>query len=212
MNIIGLLLIISTLLLSPVCQANGASEASEKPEKEVWIYPQIGVSLPQPLTVGIEAFRTNAENIKIFIDTGYFQYPFSSSPRTFKEFSVNAGVRYYPFNNWFYTSGALGYRWLSYSLSDISALRGIDGEILANALGIHLTTFYTSIAFGFNVHVSSRVIFGFEIGAQLPIMGSAAQEIQTSSGTTTTGAEGFSRIARFPIPQITLFRLSWMLD
>jgi hypothetical protein len=207
MNIIGLLLITFTLLLSPVAQGD---VSIEEMGRKVWIYPQLGISLPQPLTIGIEAFRTNAENIKVFIDTGYFQYPVSSP--TIKEFSVNAGVRYYPFNNWFYTSGGLGYRWINYSRSDFGALRGIDGEILANALGIHLMSYYASIAFGFNVHVSNRVNFGFELGAQIPFMGSAAQEIVTPTGTTSQGTDAFARWARFPIPQITLFRLSWMLD
>ncbi len=209
MNTIGSSLIIFLSLLS--LDLHASATTSEAKEKSTLFYPQFGISLPQPFTIGVEAYRIGAEDLRVFIDTGYIQLP-QIGAVVIKEFSVNAGVRYYPWNNWFYTSGALGYRWLNFSTSSIGALKSADGEVLANTLAINFMSFYTAIAFGFNVYASSKINFGFEIGAQLPMMGSSSQEIELNSTKEVTGSDAFARIARFPIPQITLFRLSWILD
>src|SRR5690242_15716391 len=83
---------------------------------------EFGLSFPQPVTLGVEASCQGTEgfckeNLKFFGNIGVFKLPLADGSRSFSIFSAELGTRYFPFSFPLYFSGALGYRFVTFTTS-----------------------------------------------------------------------------------------------
>ncbi len=175
-----------------------------------------GISVPQPLTVGWEMDSLAIPELHFFAEGGYFYLPLSSRLKNFSVWSVQAGARYFPFQNWVYFSGALGYRQLGLG-ADISNLK-MDGVSLANQANLSLKAALLNLCAGGQWFLSPKVALSAEIGFQLPIPllhGGSTSIIQDQPDGTDLGVDdqdALERITGMLLPQIALVRFIWYID
>jgi hypothetical protein len=183
--------------------------------------PEVAVSLPQPLQIGARAFCEGdeffcKENLHAFMNAGYFYLPISS--KSISAMSAELGARYFPFGKIFYLSGGVGYR--AITLSADTSLFEIDDETIATDSQLNLRTLYFASALGASFSLSETLSISFDVGLQSPIMGSGNIHLSNdNTGEHSNNSDllrvdsdpAVSRIARLPLPRITLFRLTWTL-
>jgi len=182
------------------------------------ISPDLSLSFPQPIQVGFEFTRTPISRWRIFGETGIFSVPVRSSDRNFKMFSVQSGIRFFPKDHGLFSMVGFGFRQASFS-TNTSAFK-IDDEVLATEGRMKVSTFFIQVGVGMTFHLSERLIFGMDAGYQLALLGRASlffsnsqtQQNSSSSELLTVRSNSLERIARLGIPQITLIRLSYLMD
>ncbi len=178
--------------------------------------PEILISLPQPLQLGVEIYRE--ESFRYFADFGVFKFPFSASTKSVSLISTAVGVRYFPWNGRFYGTLGVGFSRIAIS-TDVSALK-LDGEQLASFAHVVFSAFFIGPALGVSFDLSTRLRLAIEIGVRIPVLFSGSLEmIDKTTGATSANSEtlkvsqgqAMSRIAGLVLPTLTLLRFTWLL-
>jgi hypothetical protein len=191
----------------------------EDKQYRIHLAPEFLVTAPQPLLLGLEAFYERLPEIKFFFDGGYVQFPFSIESKGIKELTLETGIRYSPFQNWFRFGLGLGYRKIGF-FTNISAFQ-IDGETLATGAQLNLSTFYLSPMIEALFQVSEHVDIGFGLGLQIPLFYSGTMNLENqnngnnSSNTDVLSVDSLgsmTRIAGLVLPRLTLFHLVWRFE
>lgn len=173
------------------------------------------VAIPQPLTIGVQAHRTNQPNLDAFYEAGFFKYPLSSATRSGSDYTFEAGLRYHPFSNWFYVSGELGFRHIGLNV-DISNLKQ-DGVALANTATLSVGTFFAGFLVGGEWRLGERFALAFDLGLQLALIHTGGITINADPSQTdgtdnsVDDQKELKRISGLPLPQIAVFRLIWYI-
>ena len=195
--------------------------ASEMPMPQVYAPPLVvtafttAITFPQPLMIGIQTHRSDTPNWDAFYEAGFFKYPLTSSKRSGADYSMELGVRYHPFSNWFYACSELGFRHIGLNV-DISNLKQ-DGVALASTAQGSIGTFFTGLLVGGEWHLSKGVAIAFDLGYQFALLHTGSITIVTdpsqNDGTDNSvdDSKEMKRISGLPIPQIALLRLVWYI-
>jgi hypothetical protein len=204
---------VNTPTMNPTIEAQ--SESSRQNSKK-WVNAfTTSVSFPQPLMIGIETHRADTPYIAAFYEAGFFKYPITTSTRSVSDYSMEAGIRYHPFHNWFYLVSELGFRHIGINV-DISNLKQ-DGVALANTAQGSIGTFFTGLLAGGQWQLGQSFALAFDLGYQFAIFHTGSITINTDpsqeDGTdySVDDAREMKRISGLPIPQIALFRLVWYI-
>lgn len=176
----------------------------------------LGITVPQPLSVGYELIYSWAPNFHFFAEGGYFKLPLSGRLKSISTWSVQAGTRFFPkVDGWLYVGGALGFRQIGLG-TDISNLK-LDGVSLANSADLTLNAVIVGVTVGGQWHLSEKLSFNVELGVQLPIPGlhggntQIVQDVPDGTDLSVDDEDALERITNLPVPQIALFRLIWAL-
>jgi hypothetical protein len=174
-----------------------------------------GMVLPQPLSLGYEYIHPNLDQFHFYAEGGYFYWPLSSRLKSISAWSLQAGTRFFPLQNWFYVSGALGFRQIGVG-ADISSLK-MDGVSLANSADLKLNAAIVGIALGGQWSINADMALGVDLGVQLPIPllhGGTTEIIQDQpdgSDLSVDDSAALYRISGMPVPQIALIRFIWYI-
>ena len=175
-----------------------------------------GITVPQPLTVGYELTYPELPELHFFAEGGYFYFPLSGRLKKISVWSIQAGARYFPFSDWFYATGALGFRQVGLG-TDISNLK-LDGVSLANNADLTLNAAIFDVGVGGQWFLSPKVAFSVELGVQLPIPGlhggntTIVQDVPDGTDLSVDDSDALERITNIPLPQIALVRFIWYID
>ncbi len=176
-----------------------------------------GITVPQPLMLGYEWIDPEvSSSIHFFAEGGYFKLPLSGKLKSFSIWSVEAGARFFPFENCWFLSGALGFRQIGLG-TDISNLK-LDGVSLANNADLTLNAAIFDLAVGGQWSLSPKVAISVQLGVQLPIPGlhggstSIVQDVPDGTDLSVDDSDALSRITNIPIPEIALVRFIWYID
>lgn len=173
------------------------------------------IAVPQPLTIGVQVHQDAVPSLDAFLEGGFFKYPLTSSSRSFSDYSFEAGLRYHPFQNWFYTTGEIGFRHIGVTV-DISNLKQ-DGVALANSATLSLGTFFFGLLIGGEWDLSQNISFAFDLGMQFALIHTGGITIQADPsqdpGTdlSVEDAAEMKRISGLMLPQVALARLIFNL-
>lgn len=198
-------------------EAAVTADPSAEPGK-LRISPEAAIALPQPIKIGAELALPGLSRLRPYGDAGYAWVPFSSGSKSLRVYSLEAGARYFPWEERFFASAALGFRYLGFS-TDVSSFK-IDDQAVATDGTIATKAFYAGLTLGAEFPLTSKLSFGFDIGLQIPLVAWGSLDLSDSTtGADSSNSEllavdsnGISRIAKLVLPQITLFRLRWNLD
>ena len=174
-----------------------------------------GMTLPQPLSLGYEHILSELPQFHFFAEGGYFYWPLSSRLKNISAWSLQAGTRYFPLHNWFYVSGALGFRQLGVG-ADISNLK-MDGVSLANTADLKLNAAILGVAMGGQWNINADMALAVDLGVQLPIPllhGGTTEIIQDQPDGTdldVDDSDALYRISGMVVPQIALIRFIWYI-
>ncbi len=175
-----------------------------------------GISVPQPLTIGWELDDLSIPQLHYFAEGGYFYLPLSTRLKDISIWSIQAGARYFPFQNWLYFSGALGFRHIGLG-ADISSLK-MDGVSLANDANLSLNAAVANLCAGGQWFLSPHVALSAELGLQLPIPGlhggstTIVQDVPDGTDLSVDDADALRRITGMSLPQIALIRFIWYIQ
>ncbi len=173
------------------------------------------LGLPQPITIGVQAHRVEQPNLDAFYEAGFFKYPLSSSTRSFSDYTIQAGLRYHPFSNWFFTTGEIGFRHVGVNV-DISNLKQ-DGVALANTATLSMGTLFFGALVGGEWKLSSHFALAFDLGIQIALIHTGGITINADpsqdDGTDNSVDDDkeLKRISGLPLPQIAILRAVWYL-
>ena len=214
-----LCILVGQILLVNLASGETAPEetAREKiePEKLYNLALNTSVGLPQPLLFGVQIHPLSLPKWDAFYEFGFFKYPLKSASRSFSDYCIEVGVRYHPFNNWFYTSGELGFRHIGVTV-DISNLKQ-DGVALANTATISLGTYFFGLLAGGEWKLTERLSLGADLGIQFALLHTGGISIRGNpalddgSDLTVDDHKEMSRISGLTLPQIALFRFIWYI-
>jgi len=174
------------------------------------------ITVPQPLALGYEVIYPSIPELHFFAEGGYFVMPLSGHLKNASVWSIQAGARFFPFDNWFYLAGSLGFRQVGLG-TDISNLQ-VNGVSLANTADLRLNAAILGLAVGGQWFLSPKVAFSFDLGVQLAIPllhgGNTSIVQDTPDGTdlSVDDADALYRITSIPLPQIALVRFIWYID
>ena len=174
------------------------------------------ITVPQPLSLGYEIMDSDLPALHFFAEGGYFKLPLSGKLKNFSVWSVQAGARYFPFENCWFLSGALGFRQIGLG-TDISNLK-LDGVSLANNADLTLNAAIFDLAVGGQWNLSPKVAISVQLGVQLPIPGlhggstSIVQDVPDGTDLSVDDSDALSRITNIPVPEIALVRFIWYID
>jgi hypothetical protein len=185
--------------------------------------PEITAALPQPIEVGAAASCSLhsvfcRSDLKYFVDGGFLRLPFLPADRIASISSIEFGARFLPFRVPIYLAGAFGYRHITYAANVSSFKIGEDATISTGS--IDLSTIYFSPRVGADLHLSTHLNLGFDVGYQIPLIHYGSLYLvnnQTGANSTnspqlnTNSSEPMSILAGRWIPEITFLRLSWMM-
>ena len=184
-------------------------------ENSSFIYaPEFGVTFPQPIRIGVEA-RTDTK-VRYFFGGGYIKYPFSESTHQFSVMSFEGGARYFPHFYGLYAGLGLGYRRVGVT-TNVSAFQ-IEGQAIATSASLALNTIYLFPSIGINFGLTKKLFIGFDIGVQYALAAWGSLNMNADGLTTNPNdlqvdnGPAMNRVAGLLVPEITLFRLSWVLD
>lgn len=190
--------------------------------EEVQIYDEwaitSAITVPQPLTIGIQKKLDPFFPISVFLEGGWFKYSFGENKsRSVKDYSIITGVRFNPFYNWLTLTGEFGYRHIGVNV-DISNLK-MDGVSLANTAQLGVNTFFMGLLVGGQWFISENVALGFDVGLQFAVPfvhggGVTIKQIpgqEDGSDLSVDDEEVMKRISGIPIPQIALLRAVFYL-
>jgi hypothetical protein len=176
------------------------------------------ITVPQPLTIGIERKFDVENQLSAFLEGGWFKYSFGEGKsRSVKDYSIISGVRYRPFLNWLTLTGELGFRHIGVQV-DISNLK-MDGQSLANTATLGVNALFLGILVGGQWLISENVAVGFDVGLQMsvPLAHGGKVDIRQNpsqvdgSDLSVDDEEVMKRISSIPIPQIALARFVWYI-
>jgi hypothetical protein len=176
------------------------------------------ITVPQPITIGVERKLDAIDQLSVFFEGGWFKYSFGENKsRSVMDYTLVSGVRYHPFLNWLTLTGELGFRHIGVTV-DISNLK-MDGQSLANTAHMDVNALFAGILVGGQWFLSQRVAIGFDVGLQFSVPlahGGAVDIIQSpdqvdGSDLTVDDEEAMKRISGIPIPQIALVRFVWYI-
>ncbi|MBS1957880.1 MAG: DUF3575 domain-containing protein [Bdellovibrionales bacterium] len=173
------------------------------------------ITVPQPLSVGLEAIPSFDPDLSFFVEGGYFRLSFGNN-RILNDWTAMVGVRYHPWSDWFLIGIEFGYRHVGFN-ADISSYKS-DGEApLASSAGLSLNTVFFGLIVGGQWPLSENVSIGVDLGAQLsPISwGNVTVNADQSAADPTDpyvdASDAMGRISKLPLPQIALVRLIWYI-
>ena len=175
-----------------------------------------GITVPQPLALGYEITYPDLPELHFFAEGGYFYLPLSGRVKKISVWSLEAGARYFPFDNWLYFSGALGFRQIGLG-TDISSLK-LDGVSLANNADLTLNAAIVGVSMGGQWFLSPKLAISAELGVQLPIPllhgghTSIVQDVPDGTDLSVDDTDALYRITSIPLPQIALVRFIWYID
>ena len=178
---------------------------------------QLAIGIPLPLELGLEyrcegAIIFCSQSVRYFAMGGYFRYPlFSSADRALRFAGARAGLRV-DLLPWLYTSGTLGYRYLSLT-ANMETFK-VEGENLASSatLSMHGLTFQPAV--GMEWGLGRGWSLGFELGAQLVFASWGGFTLEGAGDTSATtlrvdgAATPLRRIAGLTLPAVSLLKLS----
>lgn len=187
-------------------------------QSEWKLSPEVTLSFPQPLKVGFEFAATPHARWRSFGEAGIFSVPFHSRIRNIQMFSVQGGIRYFPKKDGLFSIIGFGFRQASLS-TNTSAFK-IDDEVLATDGRMSLRTLFVHLGIGITFDLTEKLIVGMDAGYQLALLGGASlsfsnsqtQQDSSSSGLLAVRSDSLGRVARLGVPQVTLMRLSYLLD
>jgi len=176
------------------------------------------ITVPQPLTIGVERKLDDIRRLAVFFEGGWFKYSFGEeNSRAVMDYTLMSGVRYHPFSNWLTLTGELGFRHINVNV-DISNLK-MDGQSLANTAEMNVNALFAGLLIGGEWFLSRRVAIGFDLGVQFSVPlahgGNVAIEQDPDqvdgSDLSVDDEEVMKRISGIPLPQIALVRFVWYI-
>lgn len=220
-SLIGVFFILASISFqaqaSDDAAASAANAAAPSGFFKGWkIAPEFMIALPQPLKLGVEAYKN--PSIRPVFNFGYIKIPLGKG-RSVTAASVEAGARFSPWAKWNFFGAAFGYRHLNLT-TDISAFK-IEDESLATLASVDLNTFYFAPTVGCRFSLTERLFIGFDVGTQIPLISSGSLRLEdTETGQNSDNNDrlridsdrSMSRVAGLLIPQVTLVRLTWYLN
>ena len=184
-------------------------------ENSSFVYaPEFGVTFPQPLRIGVEA-RTDTK-VRYYFGGGYFKYPLGSSTHQFSVMSFDGGARYFPHFYGLYASLGLGYRRVGVT-TNVSAFQ-IEGQAVASSASLALNTIFFFPSIGINFGLTKKLFIGFDIGVQYALIAWGSLNMNADGLSTNSNdlqvdnGPAMNRVAGLLVPEITILRLSWVLD
>ena len=174
------------------------------------------ITVPQPLSLGYEVIYPGLPALHFFAEGGYFKMPLSGHLKNASVWSVQAGTRFFPFENWFYAACTLGFRQVGLG-TDISNLQ-VNGVSLANTADLKLNAAIFGVAVGGQWSLSPKVAISFDLGVQLAIPllhggnTSIVQDNPDGTDLSVDDSDALYRITSIPLPQIALVRFIWYID
>lgn len=153
-----------------------------------------GVGLPQPLTLGLS--YALSDNARAYVQGGYFRYPLIGGAQAFGISSLELGWR----------SNLTEHLELSLFSGYRSVVASMNQGAIPATLGFR--TWYAGVFVGWNYRVSRWLEGAFGLGVEFAVLGAAAMSFSDGGGTTWESSPALSRVARWPLPRVTLFRLS----
>jgi hypothetical protein len=174
-----------------------------------------GMVLPQPLSLGYEYINPDLDRFHFFAEGGYFYWPLSTRLTNVSAWSIQAGARFFPVNDWFYLSGALGFRQIGVG-ADLSSLQ-MDGVALANRADLKLNAAILGVALGGQWSINADMALAVDLGVQLPIPllhGGTTEIVQDQPDGTDLSvddSDALYRISGMLVPQIALIRFIWYI-
>ncbi len=177
--------------------------------------PQLHIGFPQPLQLGCQIFSD--PTFRVFSDIGFIRFPPSGDSKFIRLFNYQVGTMWFPFNSWFFLSGAMGYRRIGLA-ADMSGFK-IGDQVVSSKGEIDLHTFYFAPSFGILMNISERISLGIDFGAQIALYSvgnmnfsnDKGEDSSNSADLATDSSRAFSRIAALLVPQVTLIKLVWRL-
>lgn len=173
------------------------------------------ITVPQPLSIGLEAVPESNRDLSFFVEGGYFRLSFGNN-RILSNWTVMSGVRYHPFSDWFLIGLQFGFRHIGFN-ADISSYKSEGEAPLASSAGLSLNTVFFGLIVGGQWSLSKNVTLGVDLGAQLsPISwGNVGVNVDQNSADPTDpyvdASDSLGRISKLPIPQIALVRIIWYI-
>lgn len=189
-------------------------------QAEVQFGPEVSVSLPQTLQLGVEGYCTEGafycmEKLRGYVDMGGLIYPLAVSERSLSVFNLETGVRYFPSSVPFLFAGfALGLRNIGIK-ADMSAFH-IDGAAIASSGTISLSTVYVGPLVGIKFSLGNGFLLEANAGIQLALYASGSMYLMNGeTGANSNNSESLqvdsqvamSRIAGILLPSVTVVRL-----
>lgn len=154
---------------------------------------EVGVGVPQPVTVGLSVAASQAG--RAYLQAGWLRLPLWGGSQAFGISSFELGWRVH-WNDGVELSLFSGYR---------SALASLQASIPAT---LWLQTWYAGVFLGWNYPLGKGLEGAVGLGVEFAVLGSASMSFTESGATTWESSPALSRIARWPLPRVTLFRLS----
>ena len=186
---------------------------------EIQFGPEVSVSLPQTIQLGVEGYCTEGaffcmEKLRGYVDMGGLMYPLVESDKSLSVFNLETGVRYFPSSSPFFAGFALGFRNVGLK-ADLSALR-VDGAALASSAAINLSTVYVGPLMGVKFTLGNGFLLEANAGIQLPLYASGYMYLLNGdTGANSNNSEelqvdskiAMTRIAGILLPSLTMIRL-----
>jgi len=172
-------------------------------------------TVPQPLSLGYEMIFPDLPALHFFGEAGYFYLPLTGHLENATAWSLQAGARFFPFQNWFYLSGALGFRQIGLA-ANISTLE-VGGSPIANDANLALNAIFFGAAVGGQWFLSQKLAISFDLGVQLPIPGlhwgtTTIEPITGGQANLSVDSTDLTTVTNLPVPQIALVRFIWYID
>jgi hypothetical protein len=187
---------------------------------EIQFGPEVSVSLPQTLQLGMEGYCTEGaffcmEKLKGYVDMGGLMYPLVESEKSLSVFNIETGTRYFPSSQLpFFLGFALGFRNVGVK-ADLSAFK-VDGVALASSASVNFSTVYIGPLLGVKVSLGKGFLLEANAGIQMSLYASGSMYLLNGdTGANSNNSEmlqvdskvAMSRIAGILLPSVTVIRL-----
>lgn len=156
---------------------------------------EAGVGLPQPLSLGV-SFGLN-DRARVYLQGGLFRYPLVGGSQSFGVSSIEVGWRS-NLGPHFELSLFSGYRSVFAAMSQVSI-----------PTSLWFQTWYSGVFVGWNYRIGRSLEGAFGLGVEFAVLGGAAMNFNDANGTSWESSPALDRIARWPLPRLTLLRLTY---
>jgi hypothetical protein len=174
----------------------------------------LSAGVPTPLNVGISR-RVNAKT-EFAVSGGYFAVGVGSGRRV-NTWNIDVGTRWYPWATRFYLGLTARYARLNFDMP--ITLDSTTGSVADSTLSVG--GLYVVPSIGWTWQLSSSMTLGIDFGVQVGVLTggdiSATEDASASDGAAMVNSlsrnstRAASYFSRFPLPNLTLFRLGWKI-
>lgn len=154
---------------------------------------EAGVGFPQPVSVGVSFAAT--ELGRVYLQGGGFRLPVVGGSQAFGLFALELGWRVH-WNDRVELSLFSGYR---------LAFASLQASVPTS---LALRTWYAGAFVGWNYPLGKGWEGALGLGVEFAVLGGASMSFVDSGVTLSETSPALDRIARWPLPRVTIFRLS----